>query len=312
MSDFLGVIRWLFGEGPTLFGVALAAGGGIALALAPQIRNIRLSHWFFRFAWVWAFGGLIEGVGDMKQSLPSYIVVFVGSGLIGLMALTTYRWVERNHHEAFPSASTPQDDNSRIQAELNEVNDFICKKDENDLRNEFDFPDMLNYNIEFAKRNIAPQLVSRDASAQIDAFFLNGQARLDMRYAKVTVVNNRAQVDWIPGNIGVINTTQKYAENRKQLATLISSASLPTEVTAALKLLDDAIEKDSTTLIESLNQSLKSDPRNILENSVYGSNWYGSASGLYWRQFIPLRPSADVVTLAVRKAMGKKSSAKQP
>jgi hypothetical protein len=83
----------------------------------------------------------------------------------------------------------------------------------------------------------------------------------------------------------------------------MSSATLPADVSGALRLFDDAVEKDSVLMLESLNESLKSDPRNILENSVYGSNWYGSASGFYWQQFIPLRPRADVVALALRNAI---------
>lgn len=304
MSDFWGIVHWLFGEGPTLFGVALAISGGIALALAPQIRNIRLAHWFFAFAWMWVFGGLVEGTGNMKHSLPSYALVFFGGGIIGALALATYKWVETNHHEASPSsAESSRNQGSDIEGELREVNEFICKKDENELRDEFDFPQMLKYNIEFAKRNLVPTLVSAEDSAAIDFFFLNGQARIDTRFAHVTVVNNRANVDWIPGRIGVINTSKKYVDSRKTLSRLISSAALPEQVTGALKLVDDAIEKNSATMIESLNESLAADPRNILENNVFGTERYASASGLYWTKFIPLRPRADVVTAAVRKAM---------
>ena len=109
-------------------------------------------------------------------------------------------------------------------------------------------------------------------------------------------------MEWIPGKIGVINTSKKYVANRQKLTSLISSAALPTEVAASLKLFDDAIEKNSALMIESLNQSVEEDPRNILQNSVYGTPWYGSASGLYWKHFIPLKPRADVITQTVRKA----------
>lgn len=237
----------------------------------------------------------------------AYPLVFLALGVVGILALATFRWVERNHHEALPSATKPNNEVSETLAELREVNDLICKKDENDLRSEFDFPDMLSWNIEFAKRNLAPNLVSADESSAIDAFFLNGQARLDLRYAKVTVINNRANVEWIPGKIGLINTSKKYVDSRRALSRLMSSAALPVEVTAALKMFDDTIEKDSALMIESLNASLTDDPRNILENGIYGADRYGSASGLYWKKFILLRPRADVVTLAVRKAMANKT-----
>jgi hypothetical protein len=189
--------------------------------------------------------------------------------------------------------------------ELEEINDFICKKDEIELRTTFDFPDVLKYNIKFVRRNLAPALVSQEESVEIDAFFLNGNSMFDVKYANVTTPNNRVQIDWIPGKIGIINLSAKYVENKKALTKLFSSSRLPADVVAALKGFNEAVDRDSTLMIESLNQSLASDPRNILENDVYGSNWYGSAAGFYWKQFISLRAKADLVSVATRNAMDK-------
>lgn len=100
-SSMLPFLYWIFGVGPVLFVVALGIGGGLTLALAPQIRNIRLAHWFFGFAWVWAFGGIIEVIGDMKLTPKLSIpLAFVCTGVIGVLALMSSIWVERNHHDS--------------------------------------------------------------------------------------------------------------------------------------------------------------------------------------------------------------------
>lgn len=306
MGFLRGFVDFFFGTTAFWGVVPVGLGGGLTLALAPKIRDIRLAHWFFGVGFVWAEGCFIREAALVNwQSKFVIPLVFVVSGLIGSLAWLTFKWVETHRLESTPAVATDSGAVSETQKELDEVNDFICKKDENELRSEFDFPAMLKYNVEFAKRNLAPNLIPAGESAAIDAFFLNGQARLDLRYANVKVINNRVNVDWIPGKIGVINTSKKYVDSRKTLSRLMSSAALPEDVTAALKLVDDAIEKNSVAMLESLNESLASDPRNILENDVYGTDHYGSASGLYWSRFIPLRPRADVVTLAVRKALGR-------
>jgi hypothetical protein len=79
---------------------------------------------------------------------------------------------------------------------LQSIDQFIATKDEVGLRDLFDFPDVLKYNLRFARRNLAPTSVSRAQSEDIDRFFLGGKARLDVRYARVSNVNNR--VDDLP------------------------------------------------------------------------------------------------------------------
>jgi len=243
-------------------------------------------------AWaVGVFGIMRAGIRDIR-------IIGILVCVVTAIGLFTSWWIRPGATDSSATNSI-----SGTQKQLEEINEFICQKSELELREEFDFPQMLKYNIKFAKRNLAPQLVSSDDSAAIDQFFLNGQARLDLRYAKIKNVNNRADVEWIRGKVGVVNTSKKYVERRKALSRLASSATLPPDVTAALRMLDDSVEKDSALMIDSLNGSLAADPRNILEDDVYGTERYGSASGAYWKKFIPLRPAADVIANTVGKAL---------
>ena len=216
----------------------------------------------------------------------------------GAVILCGYYWaMGRMLREGHRKVKQPLAD---LQKHLQIIDDFIATKDENELRELFDFPDILKYNLRFAKRNLFPSSVSKQQSEDIDRFFVDGKGRLDVRFARVSNVNNRVEVEWLPGRIGVINTSVKYTENRHKLVELYSSAQVPAAIAVALKELDDAIEKDSTLMIESLNESLAPDPRTIFENEQVGTRFYGSASGLYWSHFISLSPKADAVRLWLR------------
>jgi hypothetical protein len=93
-------LAWLFSPEPTLWVTGLNLGVGFTMALAPQLRNIRLAHLFFSIAWLWAFLCVTEELAVSKMSshfaLP---IVFIAAGAIAVLAVLTYRWVESNHQE---------------------------------------------------------------------------------------------------------------------------------------------------------------------------------------------------------------------
>jgi hypothetical protein len=102
------LIYWLFSPDVTLWVWPIGIGGGLTLALAPQIRNIRLAHIFFGFAWIWAFGCILEEIMKSRMSLKASIpLAFVVGGIIAVLALLSHYWVEQNHKDAdAPKPST--------------------------------------------------------------------------------------------------------------------------------------------------------------------------------------------------------------
>jgi hypothetical protein len=191
-------------------------------------------------------------------------------------------------------------------SELHQIDDFIGRKTETALRETFDLPKMLKFNIRLTRRTLAPQLVSPSESEELDAYFRGGQALVDARFVRVTRTNNKVRADFIPGKIGILNLSTKYLTNRAQLAKYYSSPLLPSGVIESLKMFDKALQDNSTLMLESLNDSLASDPRNIFENDNESSNWWSSATNLYWQHFIQLKPKADKVNTAIRSALGVK------
>jgi hypothetical protein len=162
------------------------------------------------------------------------------------------------------------------------------------------FPNVLKYNIAMARRSLAPGVVSQAESPDIDTFFKGGKARMDARYAKVSHVNNRIEVVGNPGQIFIINTSPKHLEARDLLMKTYASSKLPTSVVSALKDFDSTVEKDMTLMIESLNDSLALDRRNILDNDIPSAVNFGSASGLYWSRFAHLKNRAEAINTAIR------------
>jgi hypothetical protein len=138
------------------------------------------------------------------------------------------------------------------------------------------------------------------------AFYEGGLDRVDARYLKTERVNNRIVVTPIPGKIGVLHLSPTHVASRTLLTHYISSSELPTNVIDGLKRLDRAVDTNLTLMIESLNESLSADRRNILLNDDPSSNWFGSASGLYWGHFVPLEPYAKDVNAGIRSALGVK------
>jgi len=186
--------------------------------------------------------------------------------------------------------------------EFKEIDEFIGRKNEIELRETFDFPNMLKFNIKLARRNITPTSVKASESEEIDAFFMGGQAMLDARYVKVQRLK-RIEVYLIPGKIGIVNISQKYIQNRGQLARYCASPLLPQEIIQALKSLDETVEKNVVLMFDSLNESLSSDPRNILDDDNTASSFWGSASALYWTHFVQLKPKSETINIAIRKAL---------
>jgi hypothetical protein len=103
-------IAWIFNPEASLWLIPISIGAGLTVALAPQLRNIRLAHLFFAVAWIWSLGSVFEEVTIVNTSLKSAILlVFITTVLIGVLALISFKWVESNYHESksHPAAAVP-------------------------------------------------------------------------------------------------------------------------------------------------------------------------------------------------------------
>src|SRR6267378_2771437 len=89
-----------------LWGIALAIGVGVTMALAPTIRNVRLAHPFFSIAAIWSLGCTFQWLADGGETKMKYIFAFVVGGGIFTLALGAFSWVEGNHAEHLAQATS--------------------------------------------------------------------------------------------------------------------------------------------------------------------------------------------------------------
>lgn len=250
-----------------------------------------------------------------KIQLSCYVLVYVGAFAA---AHYTVQLIKRNAH--IPTASeiaaavtsqikstnsTPSEVLFNTQfKELQQLDDFIGRKDERALRETFDFPNMIRYNIRLTRQAAAPELVSPAEVYAINSYFEGGQARVDSRFMKVHNENYHYSADPIPGKFGITNTSAKYVQSRAQLANFIASPELPADVIEALKNFDAAVERDTVLMVESINASYSEDPLYILRcDDISSKKYYGVAQNRYFAKFVPLKPLADKVNNAIRESL---------
>lgn len=107
------LLQRLFGMEVSLWIIALTIGGGLTMALAPTVRNVRLAHPFFAMATIWSLGCTFEWLADGVGTPMKYVWAFVIGGGIFALSLAAFGWVEGNHAEHLegqtppPNASTP-------------------------------------------------------------------------------------------------------------------------------------------------------------------------------------------------------------
>ena len=188
--------------------------------------------------------------------------------------------------------------------EMKAIDGFLGRKSEVELRETFDLPNMLHFNIELVKRSIAPQLVTAEVSAEIDNYFKGGNAIGEIRLINPQNVNEHFEAHPVPGRVFLINTSPKYNESRDRLRRYCESPLLPSTVVNVLKDFQAVIENDTNLMRSSLDESQLTNPVFILDDDDDHSAFFRSAEGRYWQQFTQLRPKADAVRDATRYAMG--------
>lgn len=182
-------------------------------------------------------------------------------------------------------------------AELREVEDFVARKSENELRDTFAFRETLDWNVRLVRVRVSGQ-----ADPAVDQFFEGGQSRLDVTRVKMTkrLDDGALNFDFIPDRVGLINIPLKYIESRQTLARMASSPRLPTDVIRGLKKLDETVEENSVTLMSVLDEALQADPTRILNHGKSGTPQYAWVNNAYWHRFRNLKPIADEISAAIR------------
>jgi hypothetical protein len=189
--------------------------------------------------------------------------------------------------------------------EIKQLEDFIGGKDETGLRELFDFPRILRYDILFSKRNLAPDLTTKEQSQEIDNIFHDGNGLIDARYSNFLRINNGG-LHYEPreGCLGALNTTKKFADSKQELMQFEASPLIPIKIRISLQELDKTIEEDKTELVEVLNEKYQEDPKNIIYEDDADTPFFGVTTSAYWDRFKPLKPIVDRTLLEASSYLG--------
>jgi hypothetical protein len=196
-----------------------------------------------------------------------------------------------------PSVSSAQMD------EIREVDRFIVGRDEMALRQVFGFPSMLDINIQlnaeairhakngtpfdFQRYQNGREMMGDSALAEGHMHPAGGLLGLD---------------NWFGTRVLLLVLPTEYSTEKKELLKFETSSELPNSVIKAVKDLDDAVSENAKKLLYTLDDALRKDTNYYLRHDDLGSQQYSRQIDRTWnREFIPLRPKADNIRMAIRQ-----------
>jgi hypothetical protein len=176
--------------GPTLWLVGVVGVAVFAAALRQAFQAVEARRSRTMWGWYcWAFlaSGIVALVwavnGDPSLKARNIILGLAGAALGASLAIWAgYIVLDMMDHAHAPPAGegapvTPIAESILANQilKMRDLQDFIGGKNESALRDLFDIPNMLKYNILFVRRDIAPDSLSASQKEEIDKFFLGGR-----------------------------------------------------------------------------------------------------------------------------------------
>jgi len=224
----------------------------------------------------------------MAWSIP-LTVIFVALGLFIF-----------NRHvidEKSSASPTTKRTSAAESAALDDLNNWLCVKDEVALRQAFDFTHIVQDNIDIMSKHGGP-LTEKDKLA---ARIFPGFNHIKIHNRPLASGVRLQGGDWTvnPGEVGFIVVSDKYESAVSKLTILSQSAVIPTDVSIELLSLRQAVLDDSTILIEIFNSAYKANPKLILEGNTPGK-YYAAVEDVYFARMVQLRPITERLCSTVR------------
>jgi hypothetical protein len=189
-----------------------------------------------------------------------------------------------------------------VSQEINELMQFLGPREESQLENLFDFRNMADFNAQWAKKDKAPELVTKEEELVISKYLSGGGGLVDGRFGRLSRAHEGVwDLEEEGSSIAKIATSKRYVENKNKLSQFSASPYLPSDaIRAAVKELDQTVQDDVLLLFDVLNEQLRRDPNNVFYNGDVSSKYGNVTTSAYMRRVTPLKPKADKVAEAVR------------
>jgi hypothetical protein len=190
--------------------------------------------------------------------------------------------------------------------EFQRIEDFLLKKDEMQLRETFDFPDMLKFNLRLAKNFFWPGSVPQRDMDEMNEFWKDGRCVMYKPFLDSHLAANNLYMKGKPGHIYLANTSKRFIGAQEELKGLSSSPKLPLDVVNALIDFGNTVDYNISMFPVSLTNSYTQNQRNIRESGDSASDRQSAAWNQYWGIFTHLKPKVEVIGLAIRSFLDHK------
>lgn len=283
-----------------LFIVAFAGSGAYAVVGIADFRAARRG--FIATAIVFASLGVMLAM-ITTWSLPARISV---AAVFAAVAFGSLVWVldYLKVRERLGVSSESQTETGRLVsqaqfAKVAELEAFLGGKDEDDLRQLFDLPNILQKNISTQIIRIRFVQAGKEADFLYSNYTDNGTWITWVKEGHYTVGPSGVHLDTGSKDVHHLVTTTKFQIAQKRLVEFINSALIPESIKIEVRGFVDTINSDTDLMLRTLDEKMHQDENYFLQNMTLGTPYYGVIVSSFATQATNLKPAADRVLSSI-------------
>ncbi len=186
-------------------------------------------------------------------------------------------------------------------AKIKQLSDFIGK-DEDSLRKDFDFWNILSKNISVQNIRIRLRNEGRLETFKYN-FYTEGDGSFIMlaMEGKYHFTPTGPHIDEGPHDVLFLVTTKKYQDSQNEIIGYINSPLIPESIKTPLAEYKKIVDQNFELMIRVLNKRMNEGDDFFIKSQDYGGPYYGIINNDYAEAFNFLKPKADVVVLEIAK-----------
>lgn len=293
-----GYSKWIL---PAIFGVVIPA------LLQPMIPNRPDLLWpLIGFSLLIAIAVVLWELPKNKRVARRPTMLWIGVMTFGFLVYSVGAWffyvTHRPQEIAGPVVDTPRPEVSQAQfAELRQLSDFIGR-DENELREAFDFMVILQKNI--AVQNIR---IGLRHTGKLNTFKYNNHVEGDGSFimlameGKYHMTPSGPHIDEGPHDVCYLITTTRYQEAQRTIGRFLNSPLIATTIKQTLREYKTTVDNNFELMTRTLNKFMNRGDDFFLKSQEYGGQYYGVIQTDYFSSFQLLKPKADAVVQGIAK-----------
>ncbi len=235
---------------------------------------------------------------DASYSYPDIKIWGMTAVLILLSAVASYLVWDKTKDWGIPSQSEiAQND------EIKNLEQFVIAKNENELRQTFGFPEMMNINITMIAHKVSYIRQVGGRAFDLTPYISGGREMLfnsDVAGNTLSRQGGGFRLDPDPNRVPLIVLPEEYSASLKLLNKYIDSDELPSAIVSQIKEFETAITDNAELLLRVLDETLRDHPDYYINyNDINSLHWH-EIDNAYFGRFTMLKPKAQKIRDAIR------------